>query len=146
MICFVCKKNILLFSSLMAHYKIIHLLKSSSTYECTEYRCTQTFPNLKNFKKHVTIKHAARKTITVPTQSTIFNTLSNNIETNSSHIIDSIQHVNNINYATNNYTYSTPDDNPTLPTPIDDIFDLNNAINSFHTSAVEFTLSLLKKK
>jgi len=142
MICFVCKKNISNFLALVAHYKIIHLLKSSSTFECTEYRCNQSFPNLKNFKRHVSIKHA-RKTTAVP----IFNNVndnngSNNI--NTTHIIDSSQHVNQINYAPIN-TYNTSDNNPILPTPINDIFNLNNAINSFQTSAVKFTLSLLNK-
>jgi len=79
---------------------------------------------------------------------TIFNNLNNNnesdnIDTNLSHIIDSPQHVNH-NYATID-TYNTPHDNSILLAPVDDIFDINNAINSFHTSAVKFTLSLLSK-
>lgn len=132
----------------MAHYKIIHLLKPSSTYECTEYKCTQSFPNLRNFKRHVSIKHA-KKTTTVPTRLTIFNNLndnngSNNIDTHLTHIIDSSQHVNQINYTANDICNNL-DDNHILPTHIDDIFDLNNAISSFHTSAVKFTLSLLNK-
>jgi hypothetical protein len=42
--------------------------------------------------------------------------------------MDSPQHVN-YNYATID-TYNTPDDNPILLAPVDDIFDINNAINS----------------
>lgn len=57
MICFICKTNFPLLSTLVVHYKMIHMFKPSSTYECIENHCTQAFPNLDSFKKHVMRKH-----------------------------------------------------------------------------------------
>ncbi|KAF0717400.1 Uncharacterized protein FWK35_00025683 [Aphis craccivora] len=58
MICFICKQKFSELQALVVHYKCIHLLKSSSTYQCTEQQCIQLFPNLSSFKKHLARKHS----------------------------------------------------------------------------------------
>jgi len=55
MICFICKEDFPLLSTLVVHYIILHSLKPSSTYEYSENQCTQMFPNLNSFKKHCRI-------------------------------------------------------------------------------------------
>lgn len=56
MICFICKSEFLSLSALVVHFKVIHMLKKSSTYECTENQCSQVFSTLDSFKRH-TQKH-----------------------------------------------------------------------------------------
>lgn len=58
MICFIRKEDFSLLSTLVVHYKILHSLKPSSTYEYTENQCNQMFSNLNSFKKHYSRKHA----------------------------------------------------------------------------------------
>jgi len=58
MICFICKKHLLTFASLISHYKIIHLLGPHSSYTCSENNCTQSFQTLSSFKKHFIKKHS----------------------------------------------------------------------------------------
>jgi len=82
MICFICKQDISIFLTLLVHLKIIHLLKSSSSYEYIENQCTQIFPNLNSYKRHVTIKHI-KNTFSLPTST--FN--------NSNTICDNINNV-----------------------------------------------------
>lgn len=56
MICFICKSEFSSLSTLVVHFKVIHMLKKSSTYECTENQCSQVFSTLDCFKRH-TQKH-----------------------------------------------------------------------------------------
>jgi len=136
MICFICKKDFLNFSALIVHLKIIHLLKSSSSYECVENQCTQFFPNLSSYKRHVTIKHL-KNTFSLPT-STLnnSNTICNNINTSTitETPIDTV-----CSHDIPNYNQPPP------PESSDNSIDLSSIINSFHISAVTFTLSLLNK-
>jgi len=87
--CFICNQHISKFSSLLVYYKIVHLLKPSSTYECTQNQCTQLFPNLNSFKKHTIKKHY----IIIPNKT---NTNYNNNDINTSLEVQSCitQHLN----------------------------------------------------
>lgn len=57
MICFVCKTKHFSLKSLVAHLKIFHDLRPESTYHCCEQSCSQSFGNLKSFKRHLLRKH-----------------------------------------------------------------------------------------
>lgn len=140
MICFVCKQDILIFSALLVHYKKIHLLKSSSTFECNESNCSQAFPCLNSFKKHTILKHSIN-TINLPSQITTINNWNNHID-----------YGNNLDtpiiYRTQNLLEidSSIDVHPSLPDHNNNYsLDLDNTIKSYHTSAVKFTMSLLNK-
>lgn len=132
MICFICKHSAFNFTGLLAHFKIINLLKPLNSYECRENECTQTFPNLNSYKKHTIRPYNS------PTPVTLTNDLINNnvdnacINTNQN---DAIEIHNTLTIILDN----------NRPKPIEnyDILDLDNAINSYHMSAVKFTLSLL---
>lgn len=141
MICFICKQDISTFSALIVHLKIIHLLKSSSTYECIENQCTQIFPNLNSYKRHVTIKHL-KNAFSLPTS-----TLNNSYT-----ICDNINNVNNTIVKTPepldtaySHDITKTNYNQQPPPESHNSFDLSSIINSFHISAVTFTLSLLNK-
>lgn len=57
MICYICKLYVTDFQSLVVHFKIMHMLKSNSTYQCCEDMCSQSFQSLATFKKHILKKH-----------------------------------------------------------------------------------------
>lgn len=124
------------FFSTDSSFKIINLLKSSSSYECIENQCTQFFPNLSSYKRHVTIKHL-KNTFSLPT-STLnnSNTISDNINTSTitQTPIDTV-----CSHDISNYNQPPPPETP------DNSIDLSSIITSFHISAVTFTLSLLNK-
>jgi len=138
MICFICKQDISIFSALIVHLKIFHLLKSSSTYECIENQCTQIFPNLNSYIGHVTIKHL-KNTFSLPTA-----TLNNSYT-----ICDNIKNVNTIIKTPEPldtvYSHDITNHNQQPPPESQNSIDLSSIINSFHISAVTFTLSLLNK-
>jgi len=135
MICFICKQQISELQALVVHYKCIHLLKSSSTYQCTEQQCTQLFPNLSSFKKHLARKHSI--TSHKPSNS---NMLYLNEPQN-----DDFQIHNDDNIIPQiDETYDEIfNKNQSLPQENHNSFDLITAINRIHTSAVHFTISLL---
>lgn len=53
MICFICDLNAPTLPSLVAHFKILHLLGPFSTYMCKENECHKSFQSLSSFKKHI---------------------------------------------------------------------------------------------
>lgn len=137
MICFVCKHSGFTFAALLAHYKIIHLLKPFSSYECCEYDCTQTFSNLNCYKRHIVRKHTT-KPINSPTPIPVIKNVSNNNAEN-----ECIYTTQNDSIEINDTISIVSDNSCPVTFENDDILNLDGLINSYHTSAVKFTLSLL---
>jgi len=133
MICFICKQQISELQALVVHYKCIHLLKSSSTYQCTEKQCTQLFPNLSSFKKHLARKHSI--TSHKPSNS-------NMLYLNEAHNDDFQIHNDDNIIPQIDETYDEVfNKNQSLPQENHNSFDIITTINGIHTSAVHFTIS-----
>lgn len=125
MICYICKKCIDNLQALVAHYKIVHLLKPNSTYTCHEGSCFQSFDCLSSFKRHVTKKHVLTKPSSSHTSPDFVNTLILNNE--SLPIRDQTQHQQKENNLYGNITNS---------------FNFDDATNLLYESSVKFILSL----
>lgn len=144
MICFICKNDFPLLTTLVVHYKVIHLLKTSSTYECIENQCTQIFPNLDSFKKHVTRKHAidnvedtVPKKLKVEKVDKCHEVINNAVI---SQISDQINNDNTPVIIDNNYVLQEGENKvPTIPSTI---ININNAINLIYQASINLTLSL----
>jgi len=125
MICYICKKRINNLQALVAHYKIVHLLKPNSTYTCHEESCFQSFDCLSSFKRHVTKKHVLPEPPSSNPPQDSVNTLFLNNE--SLTIRDQTQHQQKDDNLYDNTTNS---------------FNFDDAINLLHESSVKFILSL----
>jgi len=130
-----CKKHLLTFPSLIAHYKIIHLLGPHSSYTCIENDCTQSFQTLSSFKKHFIKKH----NIEIHLDKTELN---NEILINDNIVsFCDVQMVSN--EVSNDETFKKFQNVPKIPAiPVVKEIDINKSIEQLHMSAVSFTLSL----
>lgn len=133
MICFICKKHLLTFASLISHYKIIHLLGPHSSYTCSENNCTQSFQTLSSFKKHFIKKHSIENHL-------------DKSETNNEILINNdivnfcdVQMISN--EVNNDETFKDFQNLPEIPLIKVEI-DINKSIEQLHMSAVGFALSL----
>lgn len=126
MFCFICEDvQVPTLTSLVIHYKVIHLLGPYSTYSCKENNCSQSFQTLSSFKKHVLNKH--------------INSFENNEVTqcnnkNNSQLNYDV-HMHDIDVANNTF-----DEIPQIPS--EKLFDFNESIQQFHLLAVQFCLNL----
>lgn len=111
MICYIYKTSIIgCLAALVAHYKVIHLLKSDSNYTCCEGSCIQSFSNLSAFKKHETKNHIEM----IPSTSAIIETGNKikcviNNEILNYGVITGTQGINTFNIAseTNEFNYES---------------------------------------
>lgn len=131
MICFICEVNVATLSSLVAHFKIIHLLKSFDRYICKENNCLKSFQNLSSFKKHVISKHNS------------FENISNVTKDNSTSF------VNNLNVTDQTGVDKIVNNELTLDQPItkrskphQDNFDFNKCAEKLNLYAVQFCVAL----
>jgi len=125
MICYICKKCIDNLQSLVALYKIVHLLKPNSTYTCHEESCFQSFELLSSFKRHVTKKHVLTEP---PSSNRSQNSVNTFILNNESlPIRDQTQHQQKYDNLYDNTTNS---------------FNFDDAIHLLHELSVKFILSL----
>jgi hypothetical protein len=77
MISFICKSKFASMKLLVVHFRIFHLLKSYSVYDCAQESCNQSFKSLNSFKRHCLNKHFSQKTqidITSPVDDIIHQT------------------------------------------------------------------------
>lgn len=122
MICFICKSKFSNLKNLVVHFKIFHLLKTNSTYECVEESCHQAFQCLNSFKRHISTKHICHN-----------------------NPIDNVENSNANNYKNVKEKYlDTPtlDSQPNCSTKTSECFDIDSAINSLYKSAITFIMSL----
>jgi len=125
MICYICKKCIGNLQALLAHYKIVHLLRPNSTYTCHEGSCFQSFDCLSSFKRHVTKKHVLTEpSSSNPSQDSVNALILNN---ESLPIRDQTQH-----QQKDDNLY----DHPT------NLFNFDDATHLLYESSVKFILSL----
>ncbi|CAH1105247.1 unnamed protein product [Psylliodes chrysocephalus] len=130
MICFICKKNFQDLYTLIRHFKLFHNLKTNDKITCLEGTCSQSFPNLSSFKKHVQKKHEIEEKCTVITQI--------------SSISSQITQESKKNYAIEICPTETVYDN-ILANPSSgssDNFNVNEHLESIRNTVLNFTLSL----
>lgn len=140
MICFICKSEFSSLTTLVVHFKVIHMLKKSSTYECTENKCSQVFSTLDSFKRH-TQKHTNNVTKKIKINhnekeiddnTVIFQDI--NKDVNLHNLLKESQEIQyeNVTHKPNDYENSIDFTN----------FNIDIAINKIHQSAINFTMSL----
>lgn len=129
MICFVCKSNFSTLKSLVAHFKIFHLLKSQDTYECLEQSCHQAFQCLNTFKRHISNKHTSHSLDIDNSTSSRDNV----------HIITNIKSDRDI--TENNIDIPILENQPSY-SETSNSFDIDFAINALYKSAITFIMSL----
>lgn len=56
-VCYLCLKYFDLYTGLFLHFKIVHNLRTDSTYRCREGLCRRDFQTINSFRKHVKNKH-----------------------------------------------------------------------------------------
>lgn len=126
MICFICKAVVNSLHALVAHFKIIHLLKPNSNYTCCEALCSQSFNCLSSFKRHILKKHISQN--------------SNNII-----LLNNEQHNifnNKDSYENKNSCSNENKDNECVDNVVITTFDFENAVELLYQFTVKFILSL----
>lgn len=128
MICFICKIIDPTLASLITHYKIIHLLGPHSSYTCQENDCSQSFQTLSSFKKHFIKKH-------------IENCLNKTVVSHDNDIINTNDQVDGT-VVSDITDINDRDIFEELETPkaANKTCDINNRIEMFHTSVVQFLI------
>lgn len=130
MICYICKLYVTDFQSLVVHFKIMHMLKSNSTYQCCEDMCSQSFQSLATFKRHILKKHCLSNH-TVQHQNPS-ETLSQSIlEPNIVNPINRSDSFNDVEFLT-----ETPLHNAEIP------FNYDEVVKNLYMSTTCFILSL----
>lgn len=125
MICFICNLYTSTLSSLITHYKIMHLFRPHSSYMCKENNCSQSFQTLSSFKKHVLKKH------------TVENHL-NEIEFQNEFPNNNVVYNCDIEITNTDNTFGVLE----IPETTNNIFDINKSIEQLHLLVVQFSLSL----
>lgn len=128
MICFICNLYTSTLSSLITHYKIMHLLGPHSTYICKENNCSQSFQTLSSFKKHVIKKHMVKNNL-------------NEIELQNKFPINNDVNICDVE-ITNADNTSEVFEIPETSNNSNNNFDINKSIEQLHLSVVQFSLSL----
>jgi len=126
MICFICKVVVNNLHALVAHFKIIHLLKPDSTYTCCEAFCSQSFNCLSSFKRHILKKYVTQNSnnIILPPNEQQNNILNNEISNDK----NNFSNENNDSQCVDNIVIST--------------FDFENSVELLYQFTVKFILSL----
>lgn len=126
MIYFVCKSELSTLKLLVVHFKVFHLLKSHSTYECLEESCHSFFQCLNSFKRHITNKHVSHSLICISNSST---DNVHNVITNVSSDID----------VTENNTESPITENEAICLETSNPFNIDVVINGLYKSAIIYS-------
>jgi len=131
MICFICEAVVNSLHALVAHFKIIHLLKSNSTYTCCEAFCSQSFNCLSSFKRHVLKKHVSQNSNNI----TLLHNEQHDVLNNE--VSEEVSN-KNINICLNeNKNKKCVDNMVVIKT-----FDFENAVELLYQSTVKFILCL----
>lgn len=124
MICYICKCEIGGdLQALVAHYKIIHLLKPDSTYTCLENSCNQSFNCMSSFKRHVNRKHV----IIIP---------------ETYHSVKSNSHVQGISSSISSTEKCPVTDNSNNHDELKNTFNFGNSAKDLYELTLKFILSL----
>lgn len=130
MICYICKLSVKDYQPLVINFKIIHMLKPNSTYECCEDSCFQSFQSLASFKRHVERKHETCNSQDYAQPSETLNI--NMVAQSTSNSIASgsfIEIMNDDELGTTLQSAETP-------------FNFDDVVNDLYKSTAKFILSL----
>lgn len=77
--CFICKTKFSDLNIYFSHLKLIHLLSSTSLYQCGIPNCTQNFTNFRAFSKHIKLEYQNVQEVHQHTESCLPNNLNTSL-------------------------------------------------------------------
>jgi len=96
--CFICKIKFQDLNIYFAHLKLIHLLSSTSLYQCGIHNCSQNFTNFRAFSKHIRLEYQNAQEV----DRTIDSCLSNNLNTSLPNSTNNVDHLTQASSHTKN--------------------------------------------
>ncbi|CAH1114912.1 unnamed protein product [Psylliodes chrysocephalus] len=130
MICFCCKKAFCDLYTLIRHFKLVHGLNTNNKIICSEDKCSQSFPNLSSFKRHVQKKHVDNNEIVLASTSSDISSILEKTDSNESRAFHDTR-VNKISFENSILLETNKNDN----------VDISECLRNIKNSALNFTLS-----